>query len=110
MDRNYILKRILYTNYDVVKFDVITLDKAIKLISNVEDITNYNEICVILNNIKNNILSKNVKEIIEIIISNVTLDKTYNIDKVILNIYEIKHYLISYKNLYQKYINLIENH
>lgn len=108
MDENYILKRFLYLKYDIVKSDIKTLDRAIKLLCNIDDITNKKYICSVLNYVQGKILSKNVKEAIEKVTLSLYLEKRYDIDKVILSLYQIKSYIIKNKKTYQKYINLID--
>lgn len=111
MDKYYILKRILYTNYDIVKFDIITIDNIIKLIEKVDVSDNY-KMCFIIYDAYNKILSSNVRETIRKMtyFLGETIFTMDSKEKIISNLYIISEVLKDNKKRYETYINLIQKY
>ena len=108
MDKYYILKQLLCLKYDMIRMDIKVLDVTIKLVCNIEDVTNKKGICDVLEYAKNKVINQNIKEALEIMTSNLYLYEYNNIDKILINLYCIKKYLIKSGEVYKKYTNLIE--
>lgn len=108
MDKYILIKQSFYTDYDVIRFDVMTLERVINRLKNI-DYNNENEILNLLNELYNSIFENKIKEIIFIMKYLVINDKDYNIVKLISGLQVIKESLSQKEKLYKKYISYIDN-
>lgn len=109
MDKYVLVKQLLYTNYDKVRFDSQTLNDSIKLIENINSNNNSIEVINILKLTYDKLFQNNIKEIILKIINFIKYDSNYGISKVISNLKIMYEDTLKKKVQFLYYINLVEN-
>ena len=108
MYKYVLVKRSFYTNYDMVKFDVINLSKIIELIKSIDEEDN-KKIIKVLDEYYDLIFQENIKEIILIMKSLFISDKNYSKDKIISGLKVIKKSVLEKEKLYEKYVDYVDN-
>ena len=108
MEYDFLIKRLLYANYDIVRFDIVTLTNLIELIDNLDDKSDSDRLITMLNNSYNNIFEDNVKEILLGMIEFINKDKNYRGENVIKGLKVIVKANTKKRNKYLNYINLID--
>ena len=108
MDKYVLIKQSFYTTYDVIRFDIITLDKGINELIYLDDRERI-KLIELLDKLCDSIFDKNIKEIIIIMKSLVINDNNYTSMKVISNLEIIKKSILKKRKLYEKYENYIYN-
>jgi len=108
MDKYVLIKQSFYTDYDIIRFDNITLEKIIDLLKNIDyDIES--EVLDLLDKLYDSIFDTKIKEIVLIMKSFVINENDYNIVKLINGLEVIKESLSKKEKLYQKYVSYIDN-
>lgn len=108
MDKYVLIKQSFYTNYDIIRFDILTLNRVINELRNIDD-RDYNELVNLLDKLYSAILDKKIKEIVLIMKSLVINEKNYNSIKILSSLEVIKKSILKKEKLYKKYVNYIDN-
>lgn len=108
MYKYVLVKRSFYTNYDMIRFDVINLSKIIELIKSIDEEHN-EKIIKVLDEYYDLIFQENIKEIILIMKSLFISDKNYSKDKIISGLEVIKKSVVEKEKLYEKYVDYVDN-
>lgn len=108
MYKYVLVKRSFYTNYDMIRFDVINLSKIIELIKSIDEEHN-EKIIKVLDEYYDLIFQENIKEIILIMKSLFISDKNYSKDKIISGLQVIKKSVVEKEKLYEKYVDYVDN-
>jgi hypothetical protein len=109
MDRNILLKQFFFTSYDMIRFDILTIDNSVKELEKIKNSYTVKDIEKILDNTRENIYQKKIITAISTIIDFVIIDELYNIDIVINNMLSIIFYERKRKYKYDQYLNYICN-
>ena len=108
MDKFILIKQSFYCNYDVIKFDSISIRKTIKDIKRMKD-CDINNIIYSLDELYNEIFQTNIKEIVLSMEMMLMCECSYSVDKLLSGLEVIYYSLVKKEMLYQKYINFIDN-
>ena len=89
MESSIILKQIFFTNYDKIKFDILTLENVILVLLKNENSISNSQIITILNDASCNIFQDNIAIALNTMIYFLEKNESYSIDKVLKNIFAI---------------------
>ena len=108
MNKFVLVKQSFYHEYDMLRFDVIVLNTAISLLSNlhVEDVE---KAISILDELYYSLFQENAKKIIVIMKKLLLNEEDYSISKLLSGLKVIRASIYKKEKLYQKYASYIDN-
>lgn len=108
MDKFILIKQSFYCNYDVIKFDIISIRKTIKEINGMKE-SDINNIIYSLDELYYKIFQTNIKEMILSMQMLLMCEINYSVDKLLSGLEVIHLSLLKKEKLYKKYMNFIDN-
>lgn len=108
MDKFILIKQSFYCNYDVIKFDIISIRKTIKEIKSMKE-SDINNIIYALDELYTKLFQTNIKEIVLSMEMMLMCECSYSVDKLLSGLEVIHSSLLKKENLYKKYMNFIDN-